>query len=322
MLENLNCAPLVYVYANIVYHLPKMNQEPLQDILVAGAGSIGIGVARSFAAAGFTTTVLSRNPQRLAGQLPQGVAVVDQLPERAPDLVAESIPERRDLKLALFADIEARYGGATLIASNTSSLPLDELAASLRHPGRFLGMHYLYPADKSEFVEVTRTATTDEATLQAVTAALRRCGKTPIVLNRPVIGALINRLQHALLREVYCLIGEGIATPEQVDDVARRFLAPRMCVTGLLEQKDVSGLDTHALAQRSILPHLYNGPEPTPYLQDLYAQGKLGLKTGSGFYDWSGVDAAKVRALHNEKVADILTYMDSIGVGRGRTLPP
>lgn len=298
-----------------------MNQEPLHDILVAGAGSIGIGVARSFAAAGFATTVLSRDPRRLAGQLPEGVAVVDRLPAKAPDLIAESIPEQPDLKLALFADIEARYGGAPVIASNTSSLPLDELAARLAHPGRFLGMHYLYPADKSEFVELTRTGTTADDTVEAVTATLRRCGKTPIVLNRPVIGALINRLQHALLREVYYLIGEGIATPEQVDDVARRFLAPRMCVTGLLEQKDVSGLDTHALAQRSIVPHLYNKPEPTPYLQDLYAQGKLGLKTGSGFYDWRGVDPVKVRALQNEKVADILAHMDAIGVGRGRSLP-
>lgn len=298
-----------------------MNQEPLRDVLVAGAGSIGIGVARSFAAAGYATTVLSRNPQRLAGQLPEGVAVVDRLPDKAPGLVAESIPEQRALKLALFAEIESRYAGAPVIASNTSSLPLDELAGELRHPGRFLGMHYLYPADRSEFVEVTRTGKTGDEAVRVVEAALRRCGKTPIVLNRPVIGALINRLQHALLREVYYLIGEGIATPEQVDDVARRFLAPRMCVTGLLEQKDVSGLDTHALAQRTILPHLHNSAEPTPYLQDLYARGELGLKTGSGFYDWSGVDAAKVRAHHNEKVADILAYMDRIGVGRGRSIP-
>lgn len=299
----------------------EMNQPTLNRVIVAGAGSIGIGVARSFSASGFDVTVLSRDPKRLEGALPDGVLAVSDLPQQTPDLVIESIPEKPELKAALYEAVERRYRGAPILASNTSSLPLDELAAGLQHPDRFLGMHYLYPAEQTEFVEVTRTGKTSDETVVAVSTALRRCGKTPIVLNRPVIGALVNRLQHALLREAYYLIGEGIATPEQIDDVARRLLAPRMCVTGLLEQKDVSGLDTHALAQRTIVPHLYNKPEPTPYLQNLYEQGKLGLKTGSGFYDWSGVDAAKVRTLHQDMVGRILAYMEEIGVGRGRTLP-
>lgn len=298
-----------------------MNRKILKRVLVAGAGSIGVGVARSFAASGFEVTVLSRDPKRLAGALPDGVIAVSELPPQAPDLVIESIPEEAALKAALYEAVERRYRGVPILASNTSSLPLEDLAAGLDHPDRFLGMHYLYPADSTEFVEVTRTRRTSDETVAAVSEALRRCGKTPLVLNRPVIGALINRLQHALLREAYYLIGEGITTPEQIDDVARRLLAPRMCITGLLEQKDVSGLDTHALAQRTIVPHLYNKPEPTPYLQDLYEQGKLGLKTGSGFYDWSGVDAAEVRALHQVMVGRILAYMEDIGVGRGRTLP-
>jgi 3-hydroxybutyryl-CoA dehydrogenase len=298
-----------------------MNQAAFRNIVIAGAGSIGIGVARSFVAAGFAVTVLSRDPKRLEGALPTGAAAVSELPAQPPDLVVESIPEKAELKLALYKAIERRYGGFPVLASNTSSLPLEDLTAGLQYPDRFLGMHYLYPADSTEFVEVIRAGRTSDETVAAVSEALRRCGKTPIVLNRPVIGALVNRLQHALLREAYYLIGEGIATPEQIDDVARRLLAPRMCVTGLLEQKDISGLDTHALAQRTIVPHLYNKPEPTPYLQDLYEQGKLGLKTGSGFYDWTGVDATKLRALHSEEVARILALMDEIGVGRGRSLP-
>lgn len=298
-----------------------MNQAALTQVVVAGAGSIGIGVAGSFASVGFAVTVLSRNPKRLEGVLPAGAIAVSELPPQAPELVVESIPEKAELKLALYDAVERRYGGAPVLASNTSSLPLEELAAGLKHPERFLGMHYLYPADTTEFVEVIRTDRTSQEAVTAVSEILRRCGKTPIVLNRPVVGGLVNRLQHALLREAYYLIGEGIATPEQIDDVARRLLAPRMCVTGLLEQKDVSGLDTHALAQRTIVPHLYNSPEPTPYLQNLYEQGKLGLKTGAGFYDWTGVDAVKVRALHTEKVGRILACMEKIGVGRGRTLP-
>jgi 3-hydroxybutyryl-CoA dehydrogenase len=288
---------------------------------VVGAGSIGTGIARSFASSGFAVTVLSRDPKRLEGVLPAGIGATSELPPRAPDLIIESIPENASLKLELYEAIERRYRGVPILASNTSSLPLEDLAAGLEHPERFLGIHYLYPADTTEFVEVTRTSRTSTDAVAAVSEALQRCGKTPIVLNRPVVGALVNRLQHALLREAYYLIGEGITTPEQIDDVARRLLAPRMCVAGVLEQKDISGLDTHALAQRTIVPHLYNKPEPTPYLQNLYEQGKLGLKTGSGFYDWAGIDAAKLRALHNDKVARILACMEEIGIGRGRSLP-
>lgn len=295
--------------------------SPVQHVLVCGAGSIGIGVAKSLAQSGFATTVLSRNPARLAGQLPASIEIVSTLPARMPDLVIESIPEIQELKQGLYDEVERAYAGIPVLASNSSGLSLDDLAGCLKFPQRFVGMHYLYPADSMEFVEVSRTSQTGQSAVDAVLDTLRRCKKTPILLNRAVIGALINRLQHALLREAYFLIGEGVVSAEQVDDVARRLLGPRMCVTGLLEQKDISGLDTHALAQRTILPHLHNDSTPTPYLQDLYAQGDVGLKSGSGFYDWHDVDAAKVRAHSTQKVGEILDFMDRIGVGRGRSLP-
>jgi 3-hydroxybutyryl-CoA dehydrogenase len=127
-----------------------------------------------------------------------------------------------------------------------------------------------------------------------------------------VIGALINRLQHAILHEAYYLIDEGIVSAEQVDDIARRFLAPRMCITGLLLQKDISGLDTHALAQRTIVPHLCHDKTPSKKLQALYEEGHLGLKTGKGFYDWTGVDAACVRSTVTDNVAHIITLMKQL----------
>lgn len=285
-----------------------MNEQGIQTVLVVGAGSIGKGVATSFAQAGFVTQVLSRNPARLRGQL-EGVALLDRLPDATPDLIVESIPELRELKLALYASIESAYRGAAIVGSNTSSLPLADLAAQLRYPGQFLGTHYLYPADTSEFVEVIRTGTTSDGAVERVADALKRCGKTPVVLKRPVIGALVNRLQHAILREAYYLIDQGFASAEQIDDIARRFLAPRMCITGLLQQKDISGLDTHALAQRSIVPHLCHDKTPSAILQGLFEQGHLGLKTGRGFYDWSNADAAQVRADAARKVARIAALM-------------
>jgi 3-hydroxybutyryl-CoA dehydrogenase len=288
-----------------------MNQQGIRTILVVGAGSIGIGVAKSFAQAGFATQVLSRNPARLGGVL-EGVELLDRLPDAAPDLIIESIPELQELKLELYASIENAYRGAAILSSNTSSLPLADLASQLRYPRQFLGTHYLYPADTSEFVEVIRTELTGDVAVERVADALKRCGKTPVILNRPVIGALINRLQHAILHEAYYLIDQGIASAEQIDDIARRFLAPRMCITGLLQQKDVSGLDTHALAQRSIVPHLCHDKTTSTILQSLFEQGHLGLKTGKGFYDWSKADATKVRAEAARKVARIIALMQEL----------
>lgn len=288
-----------------------MNEPRIRTVLVVGAGSIGIGVAKSFAKSGFSTQVLSRTPARLLGLL-DGVEIVDKLPGSAPDLIVESIPEFADLKANLYRDLEDAYQGAPILATNTSGLPLQDLARGLRHPHQFLGTHYLYPADSSEFVEVMRTDQTGDTAVERVVFALRQCEKTPVVLNRPVIGALINRLQHAILHEAYYLIDEGIVSAEQIDDIARRFLAPRMCVTGLLMQKDISGLDTHALAQRTIVPHLCHNKTVSKTLQSLYEQGHLGLKTGKGFYDWSRVDAARVRSTAANNAAQIIALMKQL----------
>ena len=285
-----------------------MGVRELQRVLVVGAGSIGMGVVRSFGSADYETAVLSRTPSKLQGRFAKA-QVVGRLPADAPDLIVECIPEVAELKLRLYAEIEERYGGRSIIASNTSGLPLDDLAKPLRFRAQFMGLHYLFPADASEFVELTRVAGTADEAVSRVSAALKRCGKTAVILNRPVIGALINRLQHAMLREAYYLIQEGIVTAEQIDDVARRLLGPRMCVSGVIEQKDMSGLDTHALAQRSIVPHLCSDPRPSRILQDLYENGHVGLKSGKGFYDWSGADPQAVKAEAALKVERIMSLM-------------
>lgn len=288
-----------------------MGEQEIRTVLIAGAGSIGIGVARSFAKAGFVTQILSRNPGRLKGQI-DGVQVMEKLPAQAPDLIAESIPELPDLKRRFYAEVEDAYRGASIIATNTSSLPLADLARDLRYPKQFMGMHYFYPADSSEFVEVMRTADTDTAAVEKVISALKKCQATPIVLNRPVIGALFSRLQHAILHEAYYLIDQGITTAEEVDAMAKRFFAPRMCITGLLEQKDISGLDTHARAQRSIVPDLCHDRTPSKCLQTHYEQGHFGLKAGRGFYDWTGRDPERVRRTTTEKVARIRALMQEL----------
>jgi len=292
-----------------------MDIKPIESVLIAGAGSIGIGVARSFLSSGVRTLVLTRNPARLENQLP-GVELVSKLPLAGPDLVIECLPEITELKIGFYAQVEAAWLGSPVLATNTSSLPFEELARPLTHPERFVGMHYMYPAHQRElFVEVIRTADTSDAVVEAVLATLHHCGKTAIVLSRPVIGGVFNRLQHALLREAYHLIDEGVASPAQIDDMARRFIAPRMCITGLLEQKDINGLETHTYAQRSLRPVLCNETQPSRVLEAHFSRGEFGLKTGRGFYDWAGSDPAEVRAATEIKVARISALIREIDTG-------
>ncbi len=279
------------------------------SVLVAGSGVMGAGIAAAFLRSGAKVQVLSRSPERVPEKVP-GVTGTAQLPDQAPDLIIESVPEKLDLKKRLYAEIEARYGGRPVLATNTSGLPLDDLATGLAHKGRFLGLHYFMPADVMPLVEVIRTSETSDEAAETVIAGVRACGQDPLVLNRPIEGFLINRLQHAILHEAYHLIEQGICGPEEVDHAARAMLGPRMCITGLIEQKDLSGLDTHALVQRAIVPYLHHSAEPSRLVQDMYARGDIGVKSGKGFYDWTKRDPKKRQAEARTKLAEILALLE------------
>jgi len=278
------------------------------DILVVGSGVMGRGIAQSFAAAGIASAIYSRNAAKVSG-VDQRVAVFDRLPQDAPELVIESVPEDMALKFACYAAIEEAYAGKPVLASNTSGIDLELLAQPLKYPRRFIGMHYFMPAEVNTMVEVAPVKATDPAALETAVRLLNAAGRNLVRLKRAVPGLLINRLQHAILHEAYYLIDAGIASAEEIDRCAREMLAPRMCITGLIEQKDISGLDTHALAQRALVPVLHHGDQPGRALQDLYEAGHLGIKTGKGFYDWSGKDPAQVKAEAGRKLARLLDYL-------------
>jgi 3-hydroxybutyryl-CoA dehydrogenase len=124
------------------------------------------------------------------------------------------------------------------------------------------------------------------------------------------VGFLINRLQHAILHEAYYLIQAGIASAADIDRAAARLLAPRMCLNGLIQQKDISGLKIHADAQRSIVPKLFHNGTPNPMLQNMVRRGDEGLSAGSGFYDWKGCDKELVRKLASSRLAKLLSFLE------------
>jgi len=291
---------------------------PIQTVLIYGYGVMGRGVAKTFADAGFTTIVKSSRAGKLTG-LPARAVAVERLPKEPPDLVIEFVPEDARVKQAVYAEVEAAYSGdgegkAPLIASGTSGLDLVELARGMKHPERLLGIHYFMPADAAPVVEVMAGLATARGDVDRVADALKRTGKEPVVLYKPIVGFLINRLQHAILHEAYYLIEAGVASAEQIDHAARRMLAPRMCLNGLIQQKDVSGLKIHADAQESIVPRLFHNGVPNPMLQTMVALGRTGLSAGKGFYDWSGCDVEAVRRQASSQLAKLLEFLKT-GIG-------
>lgn len=285
-------------------------RPPIRSVLIYGYGVMGQGVARTFAAAGFETKVRSARAADL-GDLPQGVKVSAELPADPPDLVIELVPEEVEVKRAVYRELEAAYPPPTIIASGTSGLDLVELAEGMQHPERFVGVHYFMPADATPVVEAMAGDKAPREAVDAVADALRGTGKKVVTLYRPIVGFLINRLQHAILHEAYYLVENGVSGAEDIDLAARTMLGPRMCLNGLIQQKDISGLKIHAQAQSSIVPELFQNGVPNPLLQRMVADGETGLAAGRGFYDWEGCDVDVVRRQASDQLRKVLAFLDN-----------
>jgi len=282
--------------------------QDIQTVLVAGLGTMGRGIAAAFHRGGHRTSILTRRPDAASG-VPEGVTVLGALPPEPPDLIVETIPEDIALKHAFNAGVEAAYDGGAILVTNSSGLPVQEMADPLRHPDRYAALHYFQPADVTPVVELAAIRQTAPDVLERVAAAVARCGQQALVLKSAPPGLLINRLQHAILHEAYHLIEQGIVGAAEIDAVAKTLLGPRMCITGLIEQKDLSGLDTHALAQAAIVPYLTHSAEPSPVVQDKYRAGDLGVKSGRGFYDWTGRDAKAYQEQAKERLTRLIAFL-------------
>jgi 3-hydroxybutyryl-CoA dehydrogenase len=288
-----------------------MNDKvPIHSVLIVGYGVMGKGVSATFADAGFDTMIKSSRAAEL-DDLPPGVTVTADFPAEAPDLVIEFVPEDVTIKQQVFAGIEAAWpNDDVIIATGTSGMSLETLAEPLAKPELFTGVHYFMPADTTAVAEVMAGPGAPEEVVDAVADAVRRTGKEIVTLYKPIVGFLINRLQHIILHEAYYLVEEGVATPEDIDMAARKMLAPRMCLNGLIEQKDTSGLEIHALAQSSIVPELHPVDTPNPLIQDMVARGEVGLSAGKGFYDWDGCDVDLVRKQSSERLRKLSIFLD------------
>jgi 3-hydroxybutyryl-CoA dehydrogenase len=282
-------------------------------IAVVGAGLMGHGIAQVFALAGHDVTITdSHRPTLDAAKarvatnlrdLGDDECAVDRIrpvPEladcvRDADFVVEAVLEDMPLKQKIFGEIEKHVRPDTILASNTSVMPITEIMGGLQRRERALGTHWWNPPFLVPLVEVIGTQWTSQAAIDFTMKLHADAGKTPAHVKKDVPGFIGNRLQHALWREAISLVERGICDAATVDAVIKAAFGRRLPVLGPLENADLVGTDLTLAIHKTVLPDLESRPGPSPYLEALVAGGKLGFKSGEGFRKWSAEEQAALR---------------------------
>ncbi|SHG78014.1 3-hydroxyacyl-CoA dehydrogenase family protein [Pollutimonas bauzanensis] len=232
-------------------------------------------------------------------ELLQTVRSIDDVDWSRIDLMIECVPEVLDIKRSLFKQLADKAPSSVILASNSSSFPISQIAEGLPTQGRMAGLHFFMPAHIVPLVEVVLGPDTDNSVAQALRAFMRRCGSVPILVRKDVPGFIANRLQHALGREAFSLIQEGIASPEDIDAAVRFGFGFRYLAAGPIMQKEHAGLDVHAAAAATIYPTLSNTAVPPPVLASKPQDGTIGMKSGKGFYEWTDETILAERQRYN-----------------------
>ena len=273
---------------------------------------MGLGVAESFAAAGIRVRLCDATPElskeaseqvverarrhakadllaaEVVDRAKHEIEAADDIPGavREVDLVFEAVPEDLDLKRDVLATCADAALPEAVIASNTSSLPMDELAKSIERPQRFLGAHWFNPPEWTPGVEVIPSASTDPEVIEQVMEFLRAIGKRPTVVGSGP-GFVANRIQMALFREALACVEDGLASPEEVDEVVRSCFGFRMPFFGPFQIADMAGLDVYASVFETLEQGLGERFRVPAALRELVEQGRTGTKSGAGFLTYS-----------------------------------
>ena len=218
----------------------------------------------------------------------------------------EATPEDLALKQSLFAELERLAPGDAILATNSSGLPLGEIASGVMGRERIVGSHFFMPAQLIPLVEVSRGEATSDETVERTVRMWQACGKAPIRVNRDIPGYVANRLQAALVREAVALWSSGAASAEDIDTAVRMGFGLRAMVTGPMRQRDLAGLDLQLAIQRELWPEIDASVEPNPKVAAMVERGDLGVKTGRGYFDWSGQDPEQVLREQNEALVDMM----------------
>ncbi len=308
-----------------------MSLDPITQVGVIGAGTMGSGIVEIFAESGYdvlwynrSAAGIQRGIERIrANQITltrHGVltqtgadaaltrlhATHDLTDLAAVDMVSESIVEHLETKQELLRALDLICPSHTLLTTNTSGLPISEIATALAHPARFAGMHFANPPHIIPMVEIIKGAGTSDATCERLTALAERLGKQPVWVQQDVPGFIANRLQFAIIREALHLIESGVASPADVDAAVKHGIGLRWALLGPLEIMDVGGLDVFSAIGQYLFQELSRATEGSKILDELVATGNVGAKSGAGFYTYSAEAAQQIVMDRDEKLLELL----------------
>ncbi len=303
----------------------------IKKIAVLGAGTMGPGIAQTYAMGGYDVTMWTRSESTrekakaaLRSQLEtfaqEGEIPADQVDaiygrvnfaltvEEAvagADFIQETIVENRDAKVALYEQLAACVEPDVIIASNTSAMNIFEVVPEKLLPQQII-CHWYAPPQLIPLVEVVKSEQAPQEYADVALALLKKCGKTAVLMKKFIRGYIVNRLQQCLNREVFYLLDNDYCDAEAIDLAAKASFIPRACVLGLCKRADFGGLDMTANNYRN---HSYTMPEhgdDMPHvLEDHIEHGELGIKTGHGFYDYEGVDIDALKAKRDKQLFEV-----------------
>lgn len=215
---------------------------------------------------------------------------------RNADIVIEAVFENMELKRETFAKLEARCRKDCIFCTNSSVMSPSEISRDLTWRNRFVGTHFWNPGHLIPLVEVVRTDATDDETASAVMEFMTKIGKKPALCNKDVPGFIANRLQHALWREAISIVERGIADAATVDMAIKNSFGLRLPQLAPLENSDMVGTDLTFNIHDYVLEHIEDSHKPSPLIKKMRDEGRMGFKSGEGFYQWDEESIAKCNA--------------------------
>ena len=289
-----------------------MTGDEIRKVAVVGAGTMGPGMAATFARHGFEVRLTDVKPEILerakgtvdvvykaligggfmmeaeaeAGRanlsytLDLGQAAGD------ADFILEAIPEKLDIKQSFFRDIEKQVRPEAILASNTSGILITKIAEVVEHPGRVIGMHWSNPPHMIPVIEVIKGAQTDEATVEATQRVIERIGMISVLVKKDVPGFVENRILYAIMREALHLLDEGVASAEDIDTITKWGIGYKLAVIGPLELLDVAGLDIYHSVASYLNADLSASSEVSSVITGKVEEGQLGIKTQGGLFEY------------------------------------